>query len=208
MWLQSSNVAPPPAVFSQDYPPSWAVSSTAWNYVSRLSFKGSAKPQTLPVDSAQSIDSNRRTDPEQSDEGVMWQSPEASWQNEAGFGRQIVDAGHMLEPATAPHEEMSGRVHTYLAPEQLSLLSSLRAIILTSAAIARVPVGDLIFSTFTDPEENWTRVTCTVQVGIATEQALAFWDYLGAQIDRWRRGLPSRQSSLVNESFAVYVSWT
>lgn len=79
--------------------------------------------------------------------------------------------------------------------------------VVTSSLRARIPVQRISIGTFTDPEEAWTNVTLTVSVLCPAAHALAFWDYLGDRIDRWRSTLSEKSAAQLSESLAVYVDW-
>ncbi|MBI2320925.1 MAG: hypothetical protein HYU88_02215 [Chloroflexi bacterium] len=83
----------------------------------------------------------------------------------------------------------------------------LTAITLTSAAKSMLPLRGIRVGSFTDPEEGWTKIVFVVDAQCTAEQALAFWDYLGAEFDKWRACLPHVEADELCERFTVQVSW-
>ena len=94
-----------------------------------------------------------------------------------------------------------------LTPDLRKLISTVDAMVITSSHRAGIPVKRISIDAFTDPEEAWTNVSLTVSVACPAAHALAFWDYLGDRIDRWRNTLSEESAAQLSESLAVYVDW-
>lgn len=108
---------------------------------------------------------------------------------------------------SVPIGQIGQRARAHVTNRNRELLTAIRAIVLSTSYEARVPVTNVLFDSFTDPNEGWTRVICRVSVECLAEQALAYWDYLGAVVDRWRRALGAEEAGEVAGNYSVYVEW-
>ena len=78
---------------------------------------------------------------------------------------------------------------------------------ITKALQCDVSINSLTLSTFTNSEEGWTELVYKVNVDTFPMQALAFWDSLGAAVDRWKSRLPENLARLLTEQIAIHVNW-
>jgi hypothetical protein len=62
-------------------------------------------------------------------------------------------------------------------------------------------------SRFTDPEESTEELVVTQYVNLPAEGALAYWDEVGAEVQRWISSLPPRDAELATRHIAVNIRW-
>jgi hypothetical protein len=108
---------------------------------------------------------------------------------------------------TLPGEWIDPSAQAHLDRKSRRVLSILRAIFLTSSFRAQIPLEELAVRLFTDPEEGWKRIILSAKVRCLPAQALAFWDYVGAQIDDWKATLPEEQAEFLVNTFSACVDW-
>lgn len=110
-------------------------------------------------------------------------------------------------PPTRLTEEIDSSAKPLLTSSIRQLLSVLRAVILTKAISARIPVRGLRLTTFQDPEEGWKELMIEVRVDASAQQALAFWDSVGDALDSLKAHLPSGLVHKLYEEVAIHVEW-
>jgi len=154
---------------------------------------------------------------------VFWEGAGASVDAVAPPGRDLVVVepdeanpttfaalrnGQPAVPQSAfPVERVDPSAWAHLDREARRIIPILRAVVVTASLRAGVRVEELRVQSFIDPEEGWTRTIIVARVSCSPVQALAFWDYIGGQIDRWKATLPGDQADLVAETFSVCVEW-
>ncbi len=74
-------------------------------------------------------------------------------------------------------------------------------------ASSGLPVDRIGVSVKHSPEDAWREIVFSVFVDVGTEQALALWDSIGADIAEWRVALPTRLRKVLDEQVAVFVEW-
>ncbi len=110
-------------------------------------------------------------------------------------------------PLTLPRERFDASAWMHLDREARRAIQILEAILVTSSFTAHVPVEEVAVHPFTDPEEGWKQITFMAKVRCSALQALAFWDYLGAQVDKWRATLSTEKADFLAQTFSVCVEW-
>lgn len=102
---------------------------------------------------------------------------------------------------------ISKSVQEHLPPELRGVIEKQQAIVLAAQAAQRVPVKQVRFDTFTDPEEGWTDIICTVFVQASPLLAMGFWTHLSREFGEWRKTLPPEQAALIVRKFFFDVFW-
>ena len=88
------------------------------------------------------------------------------------------------------------------------MADSLSALVLTKARKSEITVNAIAWSVFEDPEEGTREMVLDTAVMATSQQAMAFWDSIGADIDRMRLSLPENLRNLLITHLTVEISWS
>ena len=75
------------------------------------------------------------------------------------------------------------------------------------AQLSQVSVIKVEVKGLADPEEPFEELIVRQWVDLGSEQALDYWDQLGAAIEAWSRFLPDYLATIVCDRIAVHVWW-
>jgi hypothetical protein len=88
------------------------------------------------------------------------------------------------------------------------ILASAIEIVLREAAAAYIPVLETKVWGYVDPEiRSFKEAVITQLVNLDAEEALNYWDRLGAALTDWKARLSDELRTLANERIAVEVKW-
>lgn len=95
-----------------------------------------------------------------------------------------------------------------LLQESPSLVDAIRDLITREAKTRFIRVKSLTVSRFSDPDETTEEIVVTQHVDLATEEALTYWDDIGAAVERWRSTLPQPHAEWVTRYIAIDIKWS
>ncbi|MBI2919287.1 MAG: hypothetical protein HYY01_15035 [Chloroflexi bacterium] len=87
------------------------------------------------------------------------------------------------------------------------IAEGISAIILAKLRQNPIRTRELVLCAFSDPEEDWKEVVFQIHVAAPAEEALALWDAIGGEIDKWKETLPRSQVNLLCERVGMHVLW-
>jgi len=92
--------------------------------------------------------------------------------------------------------------------ESRPLVDAIRDLITHEASARGIRVKNLTVSRFSDPDETTEEIVVTQHVDLPAERALAYWDEVGALVERWRATLPQPDAEWATRFIAIDIRWS
>ncbi len=96
---------------------------------------------------------------------------------------------------------------TLLPSGVIGLADSVSAIVLTKAEQSGLPIKAVDWLIFEDPEEGTRELVLNTIFEATSDQAMAFWDNVGDDLDRMKLRLSEDLRALMDRYLAVEISW-
>lgn len=115
----------------------------------------------------------------------------------------IARAGHSF----APEIEVPQAAKSAFTSELRRMVPILRAIVLSKSAQAQVPIERIRLDLEHDEEENSDQLVLVMHTSVTGVQALAFWNSLDVELDRWLMSIPERDRDMVTNRVGLRFAW-
>lgn len=110
-------------------------------------------------------------------------------------------------PRIEPKEIIHPSARPFLTDRVQEILERLKPLLKREAHRNFIPVSKIEVSGFVDPEEDIEEVVITQWVRVPVQEALDYWDRLGAALEVWIDSLPAQLTRVAIERISVEVRW-
>lgn len=109
--------------------------------------------------------------------------------------------------ASMPDWRITREARAQLTNRLKPLVEGVSAIILEKVSETRIKTREFVLCAFSDPEEDWEELVFQIKVQSPPAEALALWDSIGDEIDRWKETLSKPLANMLAERIGVHVLW-
>lgn len=95
----------------------------------------------------------------------------------------------------------------FLPSNVVSFAEALPGLVESTAASLRVPIQDMRWSVFTDPEESTQELVLIIATGLQPDKALEFWDVVGDMVEGKQRSLSATLREMIVQYISIEIRW-